>query len=89
MLDKVAMLALVATITETELFPPMVPLLAETESQVEVLMRLQATAPADRLVNSTAWEPGLNGPPTAPAAVKPLVVSSTSESEICKANWRY
>ena len=82
MLDKVAMLALVATVTETELLPPRVPLLAETESQAEVLMRLQATALADRLVNTTAWEPGLNGPPTAPAAVNPLVVSSSSESII-------
>ena len=59
-----------------------VPLLAETESQAEVLMRLQATALADRLVNTTAWDPGLNGPPTAPAAVNPLVVSSSSESII-------
>ena len=63
---KLAVLVLVATVTETEVLPAMDPLLAETDSHEEVLMRLHKIGLADKLVNMTACELGLNGPPAGP-----------------------
>ena len=48
-----------------------VPLVAESVSQLAVLLAVQASAPAPVLLNVYTWLLELNGPPTGPLAVSP------------------
>ena len=85
---RLAVLVLVETVTETELLPEREPLLDKTDNHDEVLTRLQGITLADVFVNTTACDPGENGPPGNPKAEKPLVVRSANGSKICMVNWR-
>ena len=62
-------------LTVTLAWPPAAiePFVAETVSQAEVLIRLHFSEPLLKLDTIKICELGVNGPPTGPVAVKPLV----------------